>query len=132
MSKIKTLILSNGELKEKEINNTLEELQKIVGGYIEIPYLSKVFTKNEIDVIINEEGKFIEELKPEIAIIDGENEQLLDTVYGNCIFASHDKEGNTTSLNAEQIKIIEKELGIELKLMNPKTAEIFKVRALFI
>lgn len=129
---MKVLILSNGELEEKEINNTLEELQKIVGGYIEILYLSKVFAENEIDMIINEEGKFIEELKPEIAVIDKGNKQMLDVVYGNCIFVSHDEEGNTTSLNTEQIKIVMEELGIALKLMNPKTTEIFKVRALFI
>ena len=39
---MKTLILSNGKLEEKEIENTLETLQKIVGGYIEVPYISGV------------------------------------------------------------------------------------------
>ena len=38
---MKVLVLSNNKLEVKEIDNTLEELQKIVGGYIEIPYLSK-------------------------------------------------------------------------------------------
>jgi len=66
---MKVLVLSNGELKEKEINNTLEDLQKIVEGYIEIPYLSEVFNKNEIDIIINEEGKLIDGMRPEIAIV---------------------------------------------------------------
>ena len=51
-----------------------------MGGYIEIPYLSEVFAKNGIDVIINDEGKFIEGMKPEIAIVkDGTNE-VLDVV----------------------------------------------------
>ena len=66
---MRVLILSNGELQEKEIENTLEELQKIVGGYIEFPFLSRVFNENKINIIINEEGKFIDGLKPEIAII---------------------------------------------------------------
>ena len=74
---MRVLILSNGELKEKEINNTLEELQKIVGGYIEIPFISKVFRDNIIDVIINEEGKYIEGLEPSIAIVNGETKQTL-------------------------------------------------------
>lgn len=101
---MKVLVLSGGVFKEKEIKNTLEDLQKIVGGYIEIPYLSRDFNKNEIDVIINEEGKFIEGLEPEIAVVDGETQQILDIVYGNCIFASHDQEGNTTELSEEQKK----------------------------
>ncbi len=107
---MKVLVLSNGELKVKEIDNTLEALQKIVGGYIEIPYLSEVFVKNGIDVIINDEGKFIEGMKPEIAIVkDGTNE-VLDVVMGNRIFASHNDEGDTVSLNEVQIMIVQNEL----------------------
>ena len=94
---MKVLILSNNELKEQEIDNTLEALQKIVGGYIEIPYLSETLAENGIDVIINDEGKFIEGLRAEIAIVkDGTNE-VLDVVMGNCIFASHNDEGDTVS-----------------------------------
>ena len=129
---MKVLVLSNGELKEREINNTLEELQKIVGGYIEFPYLGETFRKNIIDVIINEEGKFIEGLKPEIAIIDKNAGKVLDIVYGNCIFASHDEEGNTTALNDEQIKIAMEELETVIELMNKDTFKTFEVKALFI
>ena len=75
---MKVLILSNNELKEKEIKNTLEELQEIVGGYIEIPFLSRVFNDNKINIIINEEGKYIEGLRPEIAII--KNNKILDNI----------------------------------------------------
>ena len=68
---MKVLVLSNNKFEVKEIENTLEELQAIVGGYIEIPFLSRVFADNGIDVIINEEGKLIEGMKPEIAIVSG-------------------------------------------------------------
>lgn len=129
---MKVLILSNGELKEREIENTLEELQKIVEGYIEIPFLSKTLNDNIIDIIINEEGKMIEGMKPEIAIIDKKTSKILDVVYGNCIFASHDEEGNTTELNEEQIKIIKNELQTEFILTNPNTYESFLVKVLFI
>lgn len=127
---MKVLVLSNNELKEKEINNTLEELQKIVGGYIEIPFLSRVFNENKINIIINEEGKFIEGLKPEIAII--KNNQILDIVYGNCIFASHDIEGNTIALNEEQTKIVKEELKTEVILTSPDTEKQHITKALFI
>ena len=94
---MKTLILNNGELAQKDISNTLEALQEIVGGYIEIPFLSQVFFENDIDIIINEEGKFIEGLKPEIAVIKKGTNNILDLVYGTCIFASHDDQGETIS-----------------------------------
>ena len=129
---MKVLVLSNGELKEKEISNTLEELQKIVGGYIEFPFLGNKFKDNVIDVIINEEGKFIEGLKPEIAIINEKVGNILDIVYGNCVFASHDKEGNTIALTDEQVKVVIEELEVVIELMNKDTMENFEVRALFI
>ena len=124
---MKVLVLSNGELKVKEIDNTLEALQKIVGGYIEIPYLSEVFAKNGIDVIINDEGKFIEGMKPEIAIVkDGTNE-VLDVVMGNCIFASHNDEGDTVALNEVQIMIVQNELKMLAGLTMNGKQHIVKV-----
>lgn len=128
---MQTIILSNGELKLQNIKNTLEELQGIVGGYIEIPFLSRVFKDNNIDVIINEEGKYIEGLKPEIAIVGRESGTILDMVYGTCIFASHDEQGNTVSLNDEQIKIIKAELK-NVMLTNQDTEEIQFIKALVI
>lgn len=113
---MEVLVLSNGKFETKEISNELEDLQKIVGGFIEIPFLSEVFNDNEIDVIINEEGKFIDGMKPEIAVIYGETNRLLDIVYGNCIFASHDDEGNTVGLNEEQKKIVMEELKTDVIL----------------
>lgn len=129
---MKVLVLSDGKLKEKEIDNTLEELQKIVGGYIEFPLLGEIFKKNIIDTIINEEGKFIEGLKPEIALIDGETKRILDIVYGNCIFASHDEKGNTIGLNEKQIKIVMQELQMDITLTYQDSGKEFVVKALFL
>lgn len=129
---MKVLVLSDGRFETKEIDNTLENLQEIVGGYIEIPFLSKEFNENGIDVIINEEGKYIEGLKPEIAIIDGKTKQILDVVFGNCIFASHDEEGNTIELNDKQTKIVMQELQMNLILTYQDSGKEFKVKALFV
>ena len=127
---MKAMVLSNGELEVKEIENTLGELQKIVGGYIEIPYLSKVFAENEIDIVINEEGKFIDGLNAEIAVINNSN--IVDIVYGNCIFVSHDDEGNTIGLNDKQIAIIEYQLRMSVVIHNKDTNEESVLKALFI
>ena len=129
---MKVLVLSKGELKGREMGNSLEDLQKIVGGYSEIPFLSRKFCDNGIDIIINEEGKLIEGLKPEIAIVDEEKGNILDIVYGNCIFASHNEEGETIGLNETQIQIVTEELETLIELMSKKTFETFDVRALFI
>lgn len=128
---MKVLVLSNNKLEVKEIDNTLEELQKIVGGYIEIPYLSKRFNDNGIDVIINEEGKFIEGLKPEIAVIDGATKQILDVINGSCVFVSHDEEGNTIELNDKQMKIVIEELRMEATLTYNETGEDVVAKVLF-
>lgn len=129
---MKVLILSNSELKEKEINNTTEDFQKIVGGYIEIPFLSQEFSENKIDTIINEEGKFIDGLEPEIAVIKKETNSILDIVYGNCIFASHDHEGNTIELNEKQKQIVKEELKTDIVLKDSKADKHHLVKALFI
>ena len=129
---MRVLMLSNGKLETKEIENTLEELQKIVGGYIEIPFLSKVFVDNVIDTIINEEGKYIDGLKPEIAIVNSKTKQILDVIYGNCIFASHDIEGNTIALNDKQVEIVKEELNNEVVLYDKNTDKKVLVKVLFV
>lgn len=129
---MEVLVLSNGKFTKKEINGELEELQKIVGGYIEIPYLSKVFNENEIDIIINEEGKFIDGLNKEIAVIDKETNKILDIVYGNCIFASHDEEGNTTGLSTEQMETVLNELAMEVMVTYKSANKHTVMKALFV
>lgn len=132
MNTIKAVVLSGGKLEVKEIENTLENLQSIVGGYIEIPFLGGIFNKNKINPIINEEGKFIEGLKPEIALIDGNTKKILDIVYGNIIFASHDEVGNTIGLTDEQIKIVMMELNMEVNLTYQDSEKEFVVKGLFL
>lgn len=129
-AKMKVVVLSNGKLQVKEIENNLKSLQDIVDGHIEIPFLSKKLFQYDIDIIINEEGKFIEGMKKEIALINHETNQVLDIIYGNCIFASHDEHGNTVSLNEEQIKIVMDELSCNVILNNG--SESFTLKALFV
>lgn len=127
---MKVLVLNNGEFTTQEITNSLEDLQKIVGGYIEVPFLSKTFGQNWIDIIINEEGKYINNLKPEIAIVDKKTGNILDLVMGNCVFAGHDDKGETIELNEEQTKIVKNELK-HTALLNYKDKEN-PVRVMFI
>lgn len=124
---MKVLVLTDGKFEAKEIANELEELQKIVGGHIEVPFLSETLRKSGVDVIINEEGKFIEGLRPEIAIVDRETNQVLDVVMGNCIFASHDEEGETIPLNEEQQNVVMRELRMICMLTYGEETFVTKV-----
>lgn len=128
---MKAIVLSNGELEVKEIENSLENLQKIVGGYIEMPYISKVFIQNGIDMVINEEGKYMDDLEPQIAILGKVNNQILDLIYGNCIFVSHDDNGETIGLNDEQIKVVMEELKLDITLIQKDEEKEMLVKALF-
>jgi hypothetical protein len=122
---MKALVLREGMFVEKEINNTLEALQTEVGGYIEIPFLSAKLNDNRIDMIINEEGKFIDGLKIEIAVVH--QGRIMDLVFGNIVFASNDDEGNTIGLTEEQIAFVKQELKREMIVKYGERIEIVKV-----
>ena len=75
------------------IENTLSNLQSIVGGLIEC------IREDGFDIIINEEGKFID-LEPNFGIYEGQ-----DYVAGTAIFAGVDyDEGEFKSLSDQQVK----------------------------
>lgn len=104
---MKVLVLSNGQLELKDIPNTLEALQEIVGGYIEIPYMGNELYENGIDIIINDEGKLIEGMNKEIAVVEKATGKVLDVIFGNCIFAGHDdEEGDTIGLTPDQMTTV--------------------------
>lgn len=107
---MKVLVLSNGKFETREIKGALEDFQNIVDGYIEIPFVCNEFIDNNIDVIINEEGKLIDGMNPEVAIVSGDTCETVDIIFGNCIFVGNDNEGNSISLTDEQIKFVKDNL----------------------
>lgn len=92
--KIKCLLVKPYELpKEIEIDNTLEEKQKLVGGYIEQAFLPK---DDSVVLICNEEGK-INGMKPNRDIGH-------DIIFGPFLIVGNDYEnGGYKSLTSEQI-----------------------------
>lgn len=81
---------------------TLEYMQGVVGGLIEIPPLSEALYKRGIDMVINEEGKLLE-LEPNMLVL-GDEYEVLDVVVGNILFVANDGEGRTIGLNNQQIE----------------------------
>ena len=111
MSKIKVLVLNDLELKEKEIDNSLKALQNEVGGYIEIPSFSRKLSENNIDMIINEEGK-VNRLQPQLAIY--QDNKIVDVICGNIIFASANEDDDTIGLTDEQIEVVKEVLKYDV------------------
>ena len=112
---MKVLVLSNSKFETREVKGTLEDFQSIVDAYIEIPFICNDFIDNNIDVIINEEGKLIDGMNPEIVLVDDVTGNSVDIVFGNCIFVGNDNEGNNISITDEQIKFVKdalREFGI--------------------
>lgn len=87
-------------ITELEIENTLEEMQKLVCGYIEV-VPTDIFDK--VFMVVNEEGK-IYDLEPNFRY-------YTDTIVGNVIFVSVDNRGNFKSLSKNQIEAIKKYFG---------------------
>ena len=95
-TKIKVLALFPMELpKEIELDNTLEAMQKFVGGNIEC--LSLHDSGSEVTLVCNDEGKLLG--LPLNRMLWGG----ADYLAGSGFIAGTDSEGNMTSLTAEEI-----------------------------
>ena len=76
-TRIKVVMIQPGEIaKVTEIGNTLEELQRAVGGYIEAFYPFE----EEVCIVCNDEGKF-NGMAPNRAVY-GEDKKLMDIIFG--------------------------------------------------
>ena len=95
-AKIKVLALLPLELpKVVELDNTLEAMQKFVGGNIECLPLCDL--GSEFTLVCNDEGKLLE-LPPKLMLWGGS-----DYLAGPGCIAGTDCEGNMASLTAEEI-----------------------------
>lgn len=96
-NKIRVLIKRVGQpASVEEIENTLDALQEIVGGDIEIPYNPDL--PEGVQLVCNEEGKYADDPQPNIYWGDS------DVIYGDMFFMSHNKKGEAISLTEQQIE----------------------------
>lgn len=87
------LFKAPGEAAEvRDIRNELEELQDLVGGYIEVLPMG-----GDLRLIVNEEGK-LRGLEPNILA------PTLDILVGPVIATAYDGEGDFRPLTDEEIK----------------------------
>ena len=96
MEKIRVLVKEPAKPAEvREIDNTLEAVQAIVGGNIEALRIS-----DSVFCYLNDEGKLIN-LAPNFVITDGRT--VSDIVCGPVVFFRSDGEGNEISLTLTDI-----------------------------
>mgnify|MGYP001851969002 FL=1 len=96
MDKIRVLVKEPEKPAEvREIDNTLEAVQAIVGGHIETLRIS-----DSVFCYLNDEGKLIN-LAPNFVITNGR--KVCDIVCGPAVFFRSDGEGNEISLTLTDI-----------------------------
>lgn len=98
MKNIIAVVKETGKPAEvKLISAKLEDLQNFVGGWVEA--VEAPFGTC-IDIIINEEGKFLDECKPNFFLPEYD-----DIIVGNALFVGFDiHTGDFISLTFEQIE----------------------------
>jgi hypothetical protein len=102
MSKIKIYLMEVGENGcIKEIENSLEVFQTIVGGYIEILSLDKECI---LDLVCNEEGKIKAFSLNRAWLSEGE---IVEVIAGSCFVTRHNKDGDSISIEETDVPKIE-------------------------
>lgn len=85
---------------------SLRYMQGVVGGYIEMPYLSDALNERRIDIVINEEGK-LEGMDANMLLLSKED-GVIDVLVGDILFVANDGQGRTIGLNDDQISDLQK------------------------
>lgn len=96
---IKAILVKAGlEPELIEFEESLENLQKYVGGYIE---MVQYFDDNDVDVVINEEGKIIGLPLNKVIKCNG---RVIDFIMGDLlIVGANDETGETISIPEDKI-----------------------------
>ena len=103
------------EFKEVETDDTLQLCYSEIGcECIDIPYVSRAYGEKGISIVLEDNGKLVEEefqvitgLIVDFADTDDEDRpEVIDYIVGNYLLMSYDEEGETVSLTDEQVEYI--------------------------
>lgn len=94
------------DIKRKETNKLdLDTVYELIDcDMVEVCSYFSLLEKNNIDVLIDEEGK-LKHLNPNIAI-QNEGLNVIDVIAGNILFVGLDDNSNWVELNDRQIEIV--------------------------
>lgn len=98
------------EFKTVKAENPLRLMYDEIGcECIDIPFVSKMYAEHGVDVVIDDEGKFINNHVVTALIVDFDGNdklEVVDYIAGTYLLMSHDEEGDTVSLTDEQVEYI--------------------------
>lgn len=116
MKKIKGVLVSNGEIKEYELEvNSYKDYYKILDCDT-FDIVTRKFGDEWLDIYCDDEGLLKSGNKPSIlTFCDG---NVVEQIVGNAFITSHNDDGDAISLNDEQIK----------KVMDTVTVIIYKMK----
>jgi len=105
MQKARVLVLDvidgNG-LYETEVENLNDYYEHLKCECFDIA--NRKVGDKRFDIFVDDAGLFVDNPIPSVL-----DRNLQPMLVGNCIFANHDYEGNTTSLSDEDVEIIKRE-----------------------
>lgn len=88
-------------LETRVVPTSLEEMQRLVNGWIEIVYAPFC---DDLDMVVNEEGKFMESEEPNFFMPEFE-----DLIVGSAVFIGYDPDlGEHVSITDSQLEEVEK------------------------
>lgn len=104
------------EVNVDGVRLSLDKLQSLVGGYIELANFDDLMARKRVDMFCDEEGKMKRGCLPSIIVLNKNHDTILDAFVGNVVFAANDGNGNTVGLCEEQIDFIKKRLSEKLRV----------------
>ena len=117
---MKAIIFDGLELTVKDYTDSYDFISSTVGGYIERVPMDSL---GDIDLWVNEEGKYSD--LPITAVLKFK-EKVIDYIQGNLVFTKHDGEGETISLDADDIKKIKDKFNNDGFLIDFKTGNLIQ------
>ena len=118
MKKIKGVLVSNGVIKEYELEyNNYKDFYPLLNCDT-FDVQSRKFNGEWLDIYCDDEGLFKANNKP--SILTFSNGELVEQIVGNAFIVAHNDEGDTISLTDEQVQ----------KVMATITTVIYKFKKL--
>lgn len=118
MEKIKGVLVSNGEVKEYELEyNNYKDFYPLLDCST-FTIATRNFNGEWLDIYCDDEGLFKANNKP--SILTFSNGELVEQIVGNAFIVAHNDEGDTISLTDEQVQ----------KVMETITTVIYKFKKL--
>ena len=99
MSKMRIMHFKDGGYEVKNVDNELDTMHELVGGYIQTVYIAE-----DLILVCDDEGKLKKDAEPSLVLV---NDKICDPIYNPCFIVSF-RGADFRSLSNIQIERIKK------------------------